>query len=125
MIRFPVECPVTVELGHGNIGLHAPKPGRGGYEEDLPWAVLATKMVTFHFGPNRTRFKILKARVQLGSIEPVGYQLTDAYGSARAKLICEFHQHGVWSVTEADLELTDTGTTHWSLGPVDHPAWPF
>lgn len=57
---------VTCEIGHGNITLHPPYT-RGPYDEPmLPWAVLATLRVDFHFDGQRQRFKVLKARVQLG-----------------------------------------------------------
>ena len=104
---------VTCEFGHGNISLHAPHPGSY-YEDPLPWAVLATLNVIFHFNGKRQRHKVLKARVQLGMKEPVGYQLTDAYGMAREMLVHELIAHGVTDVFASDLDLRDCGITRWT-----------
>lgn len=113
MKRYPVPG-VTMTIHHGNIGLYGPHDGRFGDSPVLPWAVLATLHVKFHFGTQRERYKVIKVRVQLGEKEPVGHQLTDAYGMARSMLVHELQSHGVWDVGEDDLDLYEAGTIRFS-----------
>lgn len=117
-MRYPITSPVTVELGHGNIGLYAPHHG-------LPWAVLASIKVTFHFGSRRSRYKVLKVRVQLGGKEPVGHQLTDAYGAARSMLASELFAHGVSGISESDIHLHDCEVSKFQPDTLPDGGWPF
>lgn len=118
---------VTCEIGHGNISLHTPY-ARGDYDGrvGLPWAVLATLRVDFHFNGQRQRFKVLKARVQLGENEPEEHEVLAAKVRARWLLENELVAHGVTSVSASDLVLTDCGLTNWQ--PETTPGvdlWPF
>ena len=118
---------VTCEIGHGNISLHTPY-ARGDYDGrvDLPWAVLATLRVDFHLNGQRQRFKVLKARVQLGEDEPEEHEVLAAKVRARQMLENELVAHGVTSVSASDLVLTDCGLTNWQ--PETTPGvdlWPF
>lgn len=118
---------VTCEIGRGNISLHSAY-ARGDYDGrvDLPWAVLATLRVDFHFNGQRQRFKVLKARVQLGGDEPEGHEVLAAKVRARQMLENELVAHGVTSVSASDLVLTDCGLTNWQ--PETTPGvdlWPF
>lgn len=123
MKHYPVPH-VTMTIHHGNIGLYAPHDGRFRSENPaLPWAVLATLNVKFHFDKERERFKVLKVKVPLGMKEPKGHQLTDAYGMARSKLIHELNAHGVFSVFEDDLDLYDCGVTRWPKKPEPLQPW--
>lgn len=118
---------VTCKIGHGNISLHSAY-ARGDYDGrvGLPWAVLATLRVDFHFNGQRQRFKVLKARVQLGEDEPDEHEVLAAKVRARQMLENELVAHGVTSVSASDLVLTDCGLTNWQ--PETTPGvdlWPF
>lgn len=115
-----VHAEVTCTLGHGNIALHEPYSTNPYHEETLPWAVLATLRVDFHFDYERVRFKVLKARVQLGDMEPTEEEVRVAYDKAYRKLEEELVAHGVCDVDANDLELHDCGITRWK--PIAPPA---